>query len=258
MEQTLRERIKHGDLKPGDRLPAEPDLCQLFAVSRTVVRQALGELTSEGLLIRRKGKGTFVAEPKITEGLIQKLTGFYQDMSSRGHKVVTQVLKQVVLPASHDVAARLALEPGAPVLQLDRLRFVDGVPLVFVTTYLPYDRCPQLLREDLTHQSLYALLEDKYGLVIARGRRTIEAVAASDTEARLLGVESGAPLLHLDSISYLEDGTPIEFYHALHRGDRSRFEVELIRVREHGERRDATTAVPHLPPSNLVVEPVAI
>ena len=253
MEQALRERIKRGDLKPGDQIPGEPELCDLFAVSRTVVRQALGELTSAGLLVRRKGKGTFVAEPKITEGLIQKLTGFYQDMSSRGHKVVTQVLKQVVIPASDDVAAHLALQPGTPVLQIDRLRFVDSVPLVFVTTYLPYDRCPQLLSEDLTQQSLYAVLQNKYGLVIARGRRTIEAVAASDAEAHLLGVENGAPLLHLDSISYLEDGTPIEFYHALHRGDRSRFEVELIRVRELGEEREPVTATPDLPPSNSVV-----
>ena len=82
---------------------------------------------------------------------------------------------------------------------------------------------------DFAHRSLYAYLESAYGLVIARGRRTLEAVAAGEYEAGLLGVKKGAPLILLDSVSYLADGTPIEYYRALHRGDRSRFEVELLR-----------------------------
>ncbi|MGL4651454.1 MAG: UTRA domain-containing protein, partial [Caldilineaceae bacterium] len=82
-----------------------------------------------------------------------------------------------------------------------------------------------------TRQSLYALME-KYGIVITRGRRAFEAVAATQREAELLHVERGAPLMLLDSVSCTEDGTPIEYYHALHRGDRSRFEAELLRVRD--------------------------
>ncbi|UCG24237.1 MAG: UTRA domain-containing protein, partial [Chloroflexota bacterium] len=113
-----------------------------------------------------------------------------------------------------------------------RLRYVQDEPIVFVSTYLPHALCPKLLVADFTEQSLYQFLEQEYGMVIARGSRVLEAGLANQYEAELLGVKSGAPLIILDSISYLADGTPIEFYHALHRGDRSRFEVELIRLRD--------------------------
>src|SRR3990172_1139894 len=85
----LKEKIAQGTWKPGDQIPSEPELCSIYGVSRTVVRQALMELELEGLIIRRKGKGTFIAEPKINESLVQKLTGFYQDMVDRGHKPIT-------------------------------------------------------------------------------------------------------------------------------------------------------------------------
>jgi len=232
VKDILRERIERGEWKPGDQLPSEPELCQMFDVSRIVIRQALKEMTYEGLVVRRKGKGTFVAEPKIRESLVQKLTGFYQDMVDGGHKPVTQVLKQITIPAGSKVAAALHIEVGTPVIEIDRLRYVDGEPIVLVTTYLPYALCPGVLQEDLSQQSLYACLERKYGLFIARGHRTLEAVPANEYEARLLQVDKGAPLVRLESVGYLEDGRPIEYYHALHRGDRSRFEVELIRVRE--------------------------
>jgi GntR family transcriptional regulator len=228
----LKDYIDHGGGQPGEQLPGEPELCRLFAVSRTVIRQALKELEYDGLIVREKGKGTFIAEPKIRESLFQELTGFYQDMAAKGHAPVSKVLKQTVIPAGAKVAAYLSLEPETPVIQIDRLRFVQGEPIVLVTTYLPYALCPELLAADLTQQSLYAFLEQEYDLLIVRGQRILEAVLANEYEAELLQVKSGAPLIMLDSVSYLEDDRPIEYFHALHRGDRSRFEVELIHVRE--------------------------
>ncbi len=251
VKKALQEHIENGSWQPGDQLPGEPELCRMFDVSRTVIRQALKEMEYEGLIVREKGKGTFIAEPKIAESLAQKLTGFYQDMVERGYTPITQALKQEVVPASPKVAGHLGLEPGTSVIEIERLRFVQNEPIVLVTTYLPYALCPKVLHEDLSRQSLYALLEKEYGLVIARGRRTLEAVPANEYEAPLLQVEKGAPLVLLDSVSYLEDGTPIEYYHALHRGDRSRFEVELIRIREQGGVREILGGEPvELPPSN--------
>ena len=235
VKEALRDRIEHGEWKAGDQLPGEPELCVLFDVSRTVIRQALSELLHDGLILRAKGKGTFVAEPKIVENLAQKLTGFYQDMAERGYPPVSQVLHQVVVPANQKVAAFLQIAPGTPVVEIERLRFVQEEPIVLVTTYLPYAHYPELLTADLTHQSLYSLMEQEYGLTIARGHRTLEAVTANQYEADLLQVETGAPLMLLDSVSYLEDGVPVEYYHALHRGDRSRFEAELIRIRDLGK-----------------------
>jgi GntR family transcriptional regulator len=233
VKDALRGQVELADWRPGDQLPGEPELCVAFDVSRTVIRQALTELQHEGLIVRQKGRGTFVAEPKISENLAQRLTGFYQDMAERGHPPVSQVLKQHAIPASPKVAGYLRLEPGTLVLEIERLRFVQGEPMTLVTTYLPFAASSEILQEDLTRQSLYALLEKRCGLVIARGQRILEAVAANQYEANLLQVERGAPLMLLDSVSYLSDGKAIEYYHALHRGDRTRFEAELVRVREN-------------------------
>lgn len=248
---VLKDRIARGIWKPGDQIPSEPELCSIFGVSRTVVRQALLELELDGLVIRRKGKGTFIADPKINESLVQKLTGFYQDMVDRGRKPVTKVLNHEVQQATSKIAGFLDLAPGTEVISTERLRFVNDEPIVLVTTYIPYALCPLLAEYDLTNQSLYSVLEKEFGLVISHGRRTIEAVPANKREAQYLMVREGAPLILLDSVTYLEDGTPLEYYHAVHRGDRSRFEVELVRV---PDQRNLANKVAvdniDLPPSN--------
>ena len=227
--EALKAKISSGEWKPGDKIPSEPELCISYGVSRTVVRQALREIELDGLILRKKGKGTFIAEPKINESLVEKLTGFYQDMLERGHRTVTQVLKHEIEPCTAKIARDLHIAPGTSVFCIERLRFVDGVPIVLVTTYIPVSLCPQLADQDLSNQSLYQILE-RFGLVITRAHRSIEAISASEREARLLAVDEYDPLLHLDSTSYLEDGTPLEYYHAIHRGDRSRFEVDLVRL----------------------------
>jgi GntR family transcriptional regulator len=230
--EILRTKIQRGDWAPGDQIPGEQDLCELYGISRTVVRQSLLELELEGVINRRKGKGTFVALPKINEGLVQKLTGFYQDMLEKGLKPTTKVLHQEVIPAGEKVSQFLGIQPEEKVVDILRLRFVNEEPIQLVTTYIPFELCPSLASVDLTNRSLYEYLEKEAGIFIFRGRRYIEAVLANDMEATFLNIERGAPLLMLDSISFNESGRPIEYYHALHRGDRSRFEVELRRVRE--------------------------
>ncbi len=228
--ELLKEQIAHKKWQPGEQIPGEQDLGDTYNISRTVVRQALRELELEGIITRRKGKGTFVAEPKISEGLVHKLTGFYQDMVERGLKPVTRVLHQTVAPASEKVAGFLSVTPGTDVIDIQRLRYINDEPIQLVTTYIPYHIFPPLATVDLTQRSLYEFLESEGGIFLARGVRTIEAVLANETEAAWLGIERGAPLLMLDSISYGETNIPIEYYHALHRGDRSRFEVELVRM----------------------------
>lgn len=228
----LREKVQTGTWAPGNQIPGEQDLCELYGISRTVVRQALRELEIEGVISRRKGKGTFISPAKINEGLIQKLTGFYQDMVERGLRPTTKVLHQNVSPANEKVAQFLNIKTGENVIDILRLRFVNDEPIQLVTTYIPLELCPALASVDLTNRSLYEFLEKEAGIFLAKGRRYIEAVLANDTEAALLGIEHKAPLLMLDSISFSETGQPVEYYHALHRGDRSRFEVELLRLRE--------------------------
>lgn len=222
------ERIITSQLKPGAQLPSEPRLCQLFGVSRTVIRQALEQLDRDGLIVRIMGKGTFVAEPKIHQAIVGQLTGFYEHMVAQGYNPVSKVLQQECIEADAKIARSLKLKTGDPVILISRLRYVSDVPLQFVKTFLPYQLCAPVLHEDFTRQSLYAFLRNVCGLHIATGKRMIEAVLATEEEARLLEIDSGAPLLLLKSISYLENGTPLEYYHAIHRSDRTRFEVNLL------------------------------
>ncbi len=233
--ELLKDQIAAQKWLPGEQIPGEQTLCSLYAISRTVVRQALGEMEISGLITRKKGKGTFVSEPKVDEGLMQDLTGFHQEMASKGLPTVSKVLHHAVVKANPKVANYLDIPTGTEVIDIQRLRFVDSKLNHFVTTYIPYDLCPKLATANLENRSLYEFLENECGIFITRGKRYVESVAANETEALLLGVERGAPLLLLDSISYDASGRCIEYYHALHRGDCSRFKVELVRTREYAE-----------------------
>lgn len=245
LKDALIEQIEAKRWQPGDQLPPEQELCSLFGVSRTVVRQALQQLEFEGMVVRERGRGTFVAEPKISStSLVHSLMGFYEDMEKRGIEMVSDMLEQSMQPAGQHVAAYLDLDAVTPVIKLHRLRSIESEPIVLVTSYLPYELCPQVLNEDFTHQSLYLYLDEACGLKVARGRRRIEAVAASPTEAELLQITAGAPLIKMESVSYLRDGTPIEYFNGLFRGDRSCFEMEVARFMGRGPLGEVMGAEP--------------
>jgi len=228
VRRGLESRLAADEWRPGERIPGEPELCREYGVSRPVIRQALQEMASEGSIVRRKGLGTFVAEPKlVSRSLVHSLVGFYQDMERMGLPIETRVLSQTLEPAGEKVGARLDLDVLTPVVRVSRLRSVGGHPVVLVSSYLPHALCPGLIQTDLRHQSLYAYLEQEYGLHIAGGRREIEAVLATDEEARLLEVERGAPLLRLESVSFLQDGRPMEYFNGVFL---SRFVVDLGRL----------------------------
>lgn len=225
----IEKKIKERKWSAGELLPSEQDLCATAAVSRTVVRQAMAELERKGLITKQNGKRSSIAHPKYQGGLMQTLRGFFEDAVEKGQEPYTKVLQLRVSPATPEVAEALELPQGDPVIELNRLRFLDDEPEVLVLTYLPASRCPDLIREDLARQSLYALLDRKYGLRIAEGYRTIEAIALERHDAKLLGMKVGSPALLLRSIGLLEDGTPLEYYIAKHRGDRTKFSVRLMR-----------------------------
>jgi GntR family transcriptional regulator len=225
----IEARIKAKDWQPGQMLPSEQELCDVLGISRTVVRQAMADLDRKGLIAKQNGKRSTIAYPKYEGGLMQTLRGFYEDAVAKGQRPSTQVLDFRVIGASAEVAQALTLAEGEPVIMLNRLRFLDGEPEVLVVTYLPAKLCPELLREDFSNQSLYEALSRKHGLTIIQGFRTIEAIALDRADAKLLGLRAGSPALLLKSIGLLENGAPLEYFVAKHRGDRSKFEVRLIR-----------------------------
>jgi GntR family transcriptional regulator len=228
--QLLESEIRAGAWSAHALIPSEYDLCAQYGVSRTVVRQALGELVAKGLLYRVKGKGTFVAPRKLQEKFIQRAEGFYDEMTQQGLTVRSSVLEQHVQPPPPHVQEQLALPDGSLTIKIGRLRFIEEQPLQVVTTYIPQLLCPGLELVDLTRASLYAVLRQRYGLAVASGTRTLEAIEAQQPITKLLAVPKGKALFKMTSISYLVDGRPFEYYEAWHRGDRSKFEIELAVV----------------------------
>ena len=231
VQNKLTESINQGQWRPGDKLPGEHQLCEMFNVSRTVIRQALDQLEQEKIIYREKGRGTFVAQPTIKKRFVQNLIGFYEDMVEQGYTVFSKMLRLEVIPAKSTVAGKLEIEPNTKVIYMERLRFVDDEPITLTRTYLPYDLCPQVIDADFSYSSLYAFIENECALSIARGIRIIEAVSTTEYESKNLQIPVGSPLILIKSISYQVDGTPLEYYEALHRGDRSQFEVELVRMK---------------------------
>lgn len=230
LKQLLLADLRSRQLSPGDRLPGDHELCDTYDVSRTVVRQALAELELEGVIERIKGRGTFVAQQRTPERLVQSLTGLFEDVAARGSQLHSKVLRQETVPADERLAEMLGLEPGTDVIAIERLRYVDGEPWVLATTYIPYAIAPGLVDDDLSDQSLYALLERRYDVTLTHGRRGVEAAVASDDQATALEIRPGDPILVLRSTSYSGE-RPVEVFVAYHRGDRSRFEVTLSRTR---------------------------
>jgi GntR family transcriptional regulator len=230
LKEYLARLIHTNVLKPGDRLPTELEICNASGLSRTVIRQAIRELEGEGFFVRFRAKGTFVARPKVRERLVQTLTGFYEDTIAHGQTPNTVVLNFEIVPATSKIAQELQVSVGEPVYFLERLRFIDQEPILVVSTHIPVLMCPDLMRFDMSTHSLYRVLKQNYNLVLMRARRSIEAIAATSQDVRLLEVENDAPLLQLTSTGYLADGRPLEYYIAHHRGDRAKFEVELVQT----------------------------
>lgn len=226
LKRRIIDDIARLGMRPGDLLPGEHKLCEHFGVSRTVVRQALSQLEHQGVIERVKGKGTFVAHQKTPESLVHTLTGLYEEVAARGGHVHSEVRRQEVVAAEDEVADALGVPPGTAVVAIERLRFVDGEPWSWTTTYLPHAVGALVLHEDLRDQSLYALLA-AHGIRAVRGVRSAEAASADDAQGELLGVGAGRALLVLRSIGYDQTDRPIEYFVAYHRGDRSRFEFQL-------------------------------
>lgn len=229
LRRLLEDAVTSGALAVGEQIPTEAWLCERYDVSRTVVRQALSDLEREGLVTRMKGKGTFVSGPKLSEHLIQSLTSLHEDLAARGERLETKVLRLEVQPVSPHVAEHLRVPDSERMIVLERLRFLHGEPLVVTTAHMPYSLCAPILELDMTQRSLFETYERELGFKLHRGTRAIEARVASKEVAQQLGIPESAPVLVFNGVTYVEDGRPIEYFVGIHRGDRSRFEVELFR-----------------------------
>jgi GntR family transcriptional regulator len=219
----LCEFIQTGGLNPGDQFPTELELVGRYEVGRITVRRAIAEMVQEGRLVRRAGKGTFVAAPKIERQLVD-VSSFTERMRALGLHPSARVIEVKTVPATARLARELAVSIEDPILALVRLRLSNDAPVALETSYLSLERCPGLDSLDFNQVSLYELLGERYGLHPVSSEKTLELATANAWEAKHLGVRPGAPIFLLRA-RVIGESEPIEYVKTLLRGDRFRFKV---------------------------------
>jgi GntR family transcriptional regulator len=223
--EGLVSRIEAGELSPGDRLPAERELSEQLGVNRMTLRRALRVLELQGLLVRKHGKGTFVAEPKIDRPM-DIVFRFSRGMQKRGYTPGARVISVDQVAVGGNQARELNVPSGSAAYQILRLRSINQEPVMLEGYTIPVGRFAGLDGYDLENRSIYEVMETEYGVRIVRARQSFEPVAASAFEAELLGVRAGAPLMLEKRISYDGDNFPVEYGKDRYRGDRFRFVTE--------------------------------
>jgi GntR family transcriptional regulator len=215
-------------MTPGSPVPPERELARDYGTSRTTVRQALAELVVEGRLLRRQGKGTFVAKPKVSQSL--ELASYTEGMRAHGLHPQTRILEIGYIAADEDLALLLGIRPGGRALRIHRLRLADGEPMSVDTSHLPARRFPGLRKQLKRHSSLYEALGSAYGVRLTEAEETIETVLADPHNADLLAVDVGLPLLLLSRHAVDVTGEPVEWAQSWYRGDRYKFVTRLRRL----------------------------
>jgi GntR family transcriptional regulator len=225
--RAVADEIAAGRLRAGDRLPTERSLCASHGVSRATVRRAMAELAVDGLVERPERRRAFVAGDRLTEPP-NALMSFTELGQRRGLEASSQVLERSVRPASLLDADGFDLAPGAPLLRLRRLRFLDGQPIAVDEALVPLELAPGLADADVATLSLYGALEAA-GASPITAEYDVTAVAVHDPEAALLGLAPGAPGLLANTRSRDADGRLLEVSTTIYRGDRYRFQALLTR-----------------------------
>ncbi len=228
LKEIMRERIRSGEWKPGDLIPSERELGEKYGISRMTARQAITDLVNEGLFYREQGKGTFVSRHKITQQLIN-LTGFTEDIQARGQRPSTKVLSALMCPADDTTAERLRIEPGHLLFCLHRLRLANDEPLAIEFSQVSFAGCEQLLEEDLERNSLYRLLESKYGLPLMEAEQELEAGLAGNEESHFLKIPVGSAVLFTRRTTYTDRNKPIEYAKAVYCGNKYTFFTQMKR-----------------------------
>src|SRR5260370_5928734 len=225
LKEIMRDKIRNDEWNPGDIIRSERELGEQYGISRMTARQAITELANEGLFYREQGKGTFVSRHKITQQLIH-LTGFTEDIRARGQRPGTKVLSAKMHPADEETAEKLRINPGALIFRLQRLRLADGEPLAIELSQINFKGSERLLEEDLEKNSLYRVLETKYGILLMEADQELEAGLAGK-DAQLMKISLGSPVLFTRPITYSERNQPIEYAKAVYCGNKYTFYTHM-------------------------------
>lgn len=227
--EFLRERITGGEWQPGEQIPTEVELCHAYDVSRITVRQALALLAQEGLLVRGRGRGTFVREASLTAAP-RSVSSFSTELRELGMSPGSRILQSETVAAEPTDAARMNLDVGAELISLRRLRTADGRPIGIQHTLVVAARFSGLLDLVTDDMSLYQIMRDYYGVVATGATEVFRATAINREDAKLLDCRAGQPALHATRVTF--DGRGVfEHTTSILHADRYQIRIALQNAR---------------------------
>ena len=225
IKEDLVLHLRSERFAPGLALPSEAALCAHYRVSRGTLRRALADLVSDGYLERHRGRGTFVTRSKLESGVV----GAYNRFHLVGPPLDAEatILQCRRIRASRDIGATLDVKTGTRLWMLERVRFTHGTPVGLQTSFLPFDLCPGLARQNLAGLHLIDLLRDVYGVHLGSAVEYVEPTVADGYAARHLGVRLRTPLFQIERTTYTVAGVIAEYRRGVLRGDIYRYRIEL-------------------------------
>jgi DNA-binding GntR family transcriptional regulator len=232
--EWMQQQISSGNWPEHYRLPSEIDLASQLNVSRGTVRKAITELTSEGMLVSIHGKGTFVNAATIEQPLAEKLIAFSEALMEKNIAFTTHVVSQKLVTPPQRISSLLSLPAETPLLYLERVRSVNQSPLIYLINYISIEHCAGIHNVDFENFRLFQILEEQYHLELGWGQRTFQAQAADQHVARMLQIKPCDPVMYMEQLLYLRDGSPIEVSNLWIRGNSFRLSAFVKR----GERRE--------------------
>lgn len=225
IEAILRERIASGEWGENAKIPSENELCARYGLSRMTLRGVVGELVGEGLLFRIQGKGTYVSPRKLRMGSTA-YAGIREQLEGMGLPTQTRLVAFRLIAANAKLSRMLEVEPESPIQYIQRLRSIGEQPVSIHRSYLPLELCGRLDRYDLEGRQLCHILQEQVGLRAKYSTQTLESTRAQKSEARLLKIRQGDPVLLLEEVNRLENRRVFEFTQVLFRGDQVKLQFD--------------------------------
>ena len=226
VKEDIKKKIEDNFYIIGESVPSEKGLMDIYNVSRTTIRQAVDLLVNEGFLERRRGLGTFAASPKVSMWELEELRSFSDEISRQGYlpKTTLMSIKKVIASKKvQDIFEKTQCE----FFEIERLRFVDNKPSVYVMTYVPCELAQELDKDNLQENSLFKILESKYYVELAYAEKRLKAINVSKHDAKLLNIKENNAIQLVETVSYDKNSRPVEFSISKDRGDATEFCVRL-------------------------------